>query len=253
MVQTKTAELKLAQDSLIQSEKLASIGLLASGVAHELNNPLTSILMNVNLLMEEAENQPHLHAEMARINDDVLRCKRIIDELRDFSRRHELEIQSCDLNEVVKKALGLIAHEVKPRGITVSEELGSLESIPCDPARMQQVLVNVMINAIQAMNQGGKLTVRTGMRESLAEVAIQDTGPGIAADVRGKIFDPFFTTKPDGTGLGLSIVYRIVEEHGGSVGVESLTVDEVQCGGSATPGTTVHVFLPSTKCALEEI
>jgi two-component system sensor histidine kinase HydH len=118
---------------------------------------------------------------------------------------------------------------------------------------MQQVLVNVMINAIQAMNQGGKLTVRTGMRESLAEVAIQDTGPGIAAEIRGKIFDPFFTTKSDGTGLGLSIVYRIVEEHGGSVGVESLTVDEVRCGGSGTPGTTVHVFLPSKECALGEI
>ncbi|MBI2229045.1 MAG: HAMP domain-containing protein [Deltaproteobacteria bacterium] len=253
MVQAKTAELEQARVSLLQSEKLASIGLLASGVAHELNNPLTSILMNVNLLMEEVEDQPELHKELKRIGDDTIRCKRIIDDLRDFSRRHELDIHSSDLNEVVRNTLGLIAHELKLHGITLFEELyAQMPSIPCDPGRMQQVLMNIFVNAIQAMPRGGSLTVRTGMRESLAEIAVKDTGPGIAAEVRGKIFDPFFTTKPDGTGLGLSIAYGIMEEHGGSVAVESLTAQESRTGESGTPGTTVRLFLPVKKIGHEK-
>ena len=253
MVQAKTAELKQAQDSLLQSEKLASIGLLASGVAHELNNPLTSILMNVNLLMEEVEDQPQLHSELKRIGDDTIRCKRIIDDLRDFSRRHDLDIHSSDLNEVVRKTLGLIAHELKLHGITLFAELyPQLLQVPCDPGRVQQVLMNVFVNAIQAMPQGGSLTVRTRMRESLAEIAVKDTGPGIAAEIKGKIFDPFFTTKPDGTGLGLSIVYRIMEEHGGSIAVESLTAQEAKTGESGTPGTTVRLFLPVKKIGHEK-
>ncbi len=96
------------------------------------------------------------------------------------------------------------------------------------------------------------MTVRTGMRESLAEIAVKDTGPGIAAEVRGKIFDPFFTTKPDGTGLGLSIAYGIMEEHGGSVAVESLTAQESRTGESGTPGTTVRLFLPVKKIGHEK-
>ena len=245
MVQAKTAELKQAQDSLLQSEKLASIGLLASGVAHELNNPLTSILMNINLLMEETGNQPDLQEELERISEDTVRCKRIIDDLRDFSRRHELDIHSCDLNEVVRKAVGLMSHQLRLSGIELFAELDPPPlQVPCDPGRMQQVLMNIFVNAIQAMPKGGNLTVRTGVRESFAEIAVKDTGPGIAPEIRGKIFDPFFTTKSEGTGLGLSIAYGIMEEHGGSVAVESLTAQEARTGESETPGTTVRLFLP---------
>lgn len=245
MVQAKTAELKQAQDSLLQSEKLASIGLLASGVAHELNNPLTSILMNVNLLMEEVEDQRELHKELKRISDDTIRCKRIIDDLRDFSRRHDLDIHSRDLNEVVRKAVGLMSHQLRLSGIELFTELNPpLLQVPCDSGRMQQVLMNIFDNAIQAMPKGGNLTVRTGVRESFAEIAVKDTGPGIAAEIRGKIFDPFFTTKSEGTGLGLSIAYGIMEEHGGSIAVESLTAQEARTGESGTPGTTVRLFLP---------
>lgn len=243
-MQAKTAELKRAQESLLQSEKLASIGLLAAGVAHELNNPLTSILMNVNLLMEEVDEQSDLYGELRRISDDTVRCKRIIDELRDFSRRHELEIRSCDLNEIVKKAVGLILHQVKHSGITMEEpHYGQLPLISCDPGRLQQVLMNVLVNAIQAMPKGGSLAVRTGLREKFAEIAIEDTGSGISSEARGKIFDPFFTTKPDGTGLGLSIVYRIMEEHGGKVEIESLTQEEIGAADK-TPGTTVRLRVP---------
>lgn len=253
MVQAKTVELKQAQDSLLQSEKLASIGLLASGVAHELNNPLTSILMNINLLMEETGNQPDLHEELKRISDDTVRCKRIIDDLRDFSRRHELDIHSCDLSEVVRKTVGLMSHQLRLSGIELFAELDPPPlQVPCDPGRMQQVLMNIFVNAIQAMPKGGNLTVRTGVRESFAEIAVKDTGPGIAPEIRGKIFDPFFTTKSEGTGLGLSIAYGIMEEHGGSVAVESLTAQEARTGESGTPGTTVRLFLPVKRISHEK-
>ena len=247
MMLAKTAELKRAQDSLLQSEKLASIGLLASGVAHELNNPLTSILMNVNLLMEEIDEQSDLYRELRRISDDTVRCKRIIDDLRDFSRRHELEIRSCDLNHLVGKAVDLISPQLKHSAITMVEPTYSeLPLISCDPGRIEQVLMNIFVNAIQAMPQGGSLTVRTGMQEKFAEIIVQDTGIGISTEVRGKIFDPFFTTKSDGTGLGLSIAYRIMEEHGGKIEIDSLWKEETARGEDPFPGTKVRLLLPVT-------
>ncbi len=245
MVQAKAAELQRAQESLLQSEKLASIGLLASGVAHELNNPLTSILMNVNLLMEEIDDGSDLHRELRRISDDTVRCKRIIDDLRDFSRRHELEIRSCDLDEVIGKAVELIRPQLKHAAISLVRPDGDrLPSIACDPARIEQVLMNVFINAIQAMPSGGTLTVGTGIREGLAEIVVEDTGFGIPADIKGKIFDPFFTTKADGTGLGLSIVYRIMEEHGGKVEIDNNAQKEIIPGEGGRPGTAVRLLLP---------
>jgi len=242
-VRMRTEELKKIQESLLQSEKLASIGLLASGVAHELNNPLTSILMNINLLMEEIGDRPDVQKELKRIGDDTLRCKRIIDDLRDFSRRHELDIRPSNLNNVVSSTLGLIKHELQLNGIRLQQELSSdLPMIPCDPDRMRQVLMNVFVNAIQAMPRGGVLTVRTGLGENTAEIAAQDTGSGIPRGIRAKIFDPFFTTKEAGTGLGLSIVYRIMEEHGGRIDVESLAADEA--GAGRTSGTLIRLSLP---------
>lgn len=242
-VRTRTEELKKIQESLLQSEKLASIGLLASGVAHELNNPMTSILMNVNLLMEEVSERPEIQKELKRIGDDTLRCKRIIDDLRDFSRRHELDIRSSDLNEVIRKTHGMVKHQSELHGISWREELSAdIPLLPCDPDRMQQVLMNIFVNAIQAMPEGGCLTVKTSLRENSAEIAVQDSGPGIPSEIRGKVFDPFFTTKQGGTGLGLSIVYRIMEEHGGRVEVESRTGEGAAAAG--VTGTTFRLFLP---------
>lgn len=247
VVRAKTVALKQAQDSLLQSEKLASIGLLAAGVAHELNNPLTSILMNVNLLMEDLEDQPRLYDELKRVSDDTVRCKRIIDDLRDFSRRHELDIDCCNLNEIVRTTLGLIVRDLKLHGITLLEDLDpQLPVIPCDSGRIQQVLMNVFINAIQAMPEGGNLRVGTRVRESLAEISVEDTGCGIADEIRGKIFDPFFTTKPAGTGLGLSIVYRIMEEHGGSVRIENAATVGISPKQTHSSGTIVRLLLPIT-------
>ncbi|OGQ50821.1 MAG: hypothetical protein A2W66_10895 [Deltaproteobacteria bacterium RIFCSPLOWO2_02_56_12] len=244
-VRVRTEELKKAQESLLQSEKLASIGLLASGVAHELNNPLTSILMNINLLMEEVRDQANIHTELKRISDDTLRCRRIIDDLRDFSRRHELDIRSSDLNDVVGSTLGLIKHQLELHGIALRQDFSSdLPLMSFDPDRMRQVLMNVFVNAIQAMPRGGSLTVETALREGLVEIAVQDSGAGIPRDIRDKIFDPFFTTKEAGTGLGLSIVYRIMQEHGGRIEVESRTAEEMETGSSGSVGTTIRLYIP---------
>lgn len=252
IVNARTAELRRTQDSMVQSEKLASIGLLAAGVAHELNNPLTGILMNVNLLMEDAADQPALRAELQRIGEDTVRCKRIIDDLLDFSRRQELDIVPADLNALVRDALGLLDRSGRLQGIEVNTNLSrAVARVPCDPARMEQVLANVLVNAVQAMPQGGGLTVGTELRGGVAEISVQDTGPGIPGAIRSRIFDPFFTTKPHGTGLGLSIVYRIMEAHGGKVEVQSLSSDEPPAGASRQAGTRVILSLPSGAAPAE--
>ena len=245
IVDARTAELRRAQDSMVQSEKLASIGLLAAGVAHELNNPLTGILMNVNLLMEDAADQPAFREELQRIGEDTVRCKRIIDDLRDFSRRQELDIAPTDLNALVRDALGLLGRGGRLQGIEVSSALSSaIARVPCDSARMEQVLANVLVNAVQAMPQGGSLTVGTALRGGFAEISVQDTGAGIPEAIRSRIFDPFFTTKPHGTGLGLSIVYSIMEAHGGKVEVQSVAPEEPQASSARPVGTRVVLSLP---------
>ena len=245
IVDARTAELRQAQDSLVQSEKLASIGLLAAGVAHELNNPLTSILMNVNLLMEDTRDQPALRAELQRISEDTVRCKRIIDDLRDFSRRQELDIAPTDLNALVREALGLLGRATSLQGIDVASELSTgMPPVPCDPARMEQVLGNVLVNAVQALPHGGRLMVGTALREGFAEISVQDTGPGIPEAIRSRIFDPFFTTKPQGTGLGLSIVYRIMEAHGGKAEVHSVIRDDPRGSAAGWAGTRILLSLP---------
>ncbi|MFQ5803191.1 MAG: sensor histidine kinase, partial [Candidatus Methylomirabilales bacterium] len=244
-VRQRTEELRKKDEQLLQSEKLASLGLLASGVAHELNNPLTSILMTTNLILEDLPPGSELGRELGKVNTDASRVKRIIDDLRAFARRHELRKTLCDLNALVEKTLGLVRHELALGEIRVAQDFADgLPSIICDPDRIQQVLMNVIINAIQAMEGGGTLTVKTGVREGKrVEITVRDTGPGILQEVRPRIFDPFFTTKKDGTGLGLSISYGIVQDHGGGIEVESVTGREREAGGGP-PGTTVKILLP---------
>ncbi|MFQ5882760.1 MAG: sensor histidine kinase [Candidatus Methylomirabilales bacterium] len=244
-VRQRTEELRKKDEQLLQSEKLASLGLLASGVAHELNNPLTSILMTTNLILEDLPPRSELRRDLQKVNEDASRVKRIIDDLRVFARRHELEKTLCDLNALVEKTLGLVRHELALKEIRVAQDLADgLPSICCDPNRIQQVLTNVFVNAIQAMEGGGTLTINTAVKEGeLVEIAVRDTGPGIPKETRPRIFDPFFTTKRNGTGLGLSISYGIVQEHGGGIEVESITGEEFEAEGRA-PGTTVRILLP---------
>ena len=246
-VESRTAELRQARDSLLQSEKLASIGLLAAGVAHELNNPLTSILMNVNLLMEDAGDDTGLRAELQRISEDTVRCKWIIDDLLDFSRKQELDIAPTDLNALIRTALEQLGRGTGLQGIDIVTALASgLPPLPCDAARMEQVLANTLVNAVQAMPKGGTLTVHSTLRPDYAVITVSDTGTGIPKEIRSRIFDPFFTTKTHGTGLGLSIVFRIMEAHGGKVEVQNIRPGRPPEETAGDSGTRILLLLPLT-------
>ncbi len=246
-VRRRTEQLKEKEKALIQSEKLASIGLLASGVAHELNNPLTGVLMNTNLAMEEVPEDSALMRFLKRIDADASRCKGIIDDLRVFSRRPDLHRSPSRVESLVDEALGAVAHQLAGRGIDVQCQLPPLPPIPLDRERMTQVLTNLLTNSAQAMTEGGRLRICARVDEDWLVLEVSDTGAGIRPEHRTRIFDPFFTTKRDGTGLGLSICYGIVQEHGGRIEVESLSREEAGPGESS--GTTVRVLLPTEEVA----
>jgi signal transduction histidine kinase len=242
-VRERTEELKRKDEALAQSERLASIGLLAAGVAHELNNPLTSVMLTTHLLLEDVGTDTPMADELRRIDGDVARCKRIIDDLRAFARRSELEKVPSTVVEVVDQALWYARADFASRGIELVKELApDLPPMVWDPGRIVQVLTNLLVNAAQAMESGGHIAVRARRVDGSLCIEVEDDGPGIRLSERSQIFDPFFTTKRRGNGLGLSISHGIVAKHGGRIEVETRTNDEVPAG---TPtGTTVRVLLP---------
>ncbi len=247
-VRQRTEELRQKGQALLQSEKLASVGLLAAGVAHELNNPLTSIVMNANLMMEEVGEGAPLYKELRKIDTDAGRCRRIVEDLRSFARVRQVERVPTEVDTVVEQALSASAHEFDRRDVAVQCDLApGLPKIPCDPARVVQVLTNLLVNAAQAIGQGGRVVIRARRDQDWLRLEVEDDGPGIPAAHRTRIFDPFFTTKPDGTGLGLSISHGIVNEHGGRIEVESRTREDAGPGGRT--GTTVRVIVPIAEVA----
>ncbi len=242
-VRRRTEELRQREQALAQAEKLASLGLLAAGVAHELNNPLTSIMMNANLMMEEVGEGTTLYKELKRIDTDASRCRRIVEDLRVFARVRQIEKVSTGVDSMIEQAVSLAAQELALRGAKVRYDLApDLPEIALDPGRMVQVLTNLLVNAAQAIGQGGSVVVRARCELGWLTIEVQDDGIGIPATHRDGIFDPFFTTKPEGTGLGLSISYGIVKEHGGRIEVESRTRGDVDAGDET--GTTMRIMLP---------
>ncbi len=255
------AELRRTQAALIQSEKLNSLGQLVAGVAHEINNPVAFVASNIFSLKEQMQDlfsayqslEALLSAQGAEqtskarelrdkadldfLEEDSLdlltgsleglsRVKNIVEDLRNFSRLDEAEQQIFDLNENVVTTLALASPEIKKQRVTVVKELAPLPKIPGYPAQFNQVVLNLVINGVQAMMEQDKreLTVRTRVEDSVVVLEIGDTGSGIPPDVRAKIFDPFFTTKPvgTGTGLGLSVVHTVItERHQGTIDVAS--------------------------------
>jgi signal transduction histidine kinase len=245
-VRERTEELIRKDENLRQSEKLASIGLLASGVAHELNNPLTSILMSVGLLMEDVRAGSDLYDELEKISEDTNRCIRIINELLDFSRHNVPDKVPCDINSLLGESLNMLRHSMDLEGVVVSDDFSvNLPQVYCDPGQMQRVFMNIIANAVQAMQGRGIVTLKTFPNGSFVNVLIGDNGPGIPQGVRQKIFDPFFTTKRGGTGLGLSISHRIINDHGGRIEVYSTAIDENKMGaGVQVTGTDVKILIP---------
>ena len=216
-----------AQEQLIQSQKMASLGLLAAGVAHELNNPLSAVLAYTQLLLQETPALEPAHADLHEIEEAALRCKKIVEDLHLFSRQsHGSESRPLDLNEVIASALRLVEHPFSLTKVQLEPDLEQeLPWIAGSRNRLQSVFLNLFTNAQAAMPEGGTLFIKTRTRrkEGQLEVVVADTGIGIPAENLPRIFDPFFTTKPEGygTGLGLSVTYGIVQEHGGTIAVES--------------------------------
>ena len=214
--------LRAAQNQLIQSEKLSGIGEFVSGVAHELNNPLTSVLGFADMLQQAGlPEQQRRHLDL--ISKSAKRCQKVVQNLLSFARRHAPERKVICVNQIVESAVEILEYQMRTSNIEVSVQLDPrLPATLLDPHQMQQVFLNVINNARQAMEGNtshGRLRVTTGVSEGRVRIIFEDNGPGISPDNLSKIFNPFFTTKEvgKGTGLGLSLCYGIISEHGGTI------------------------------------
>lgn len=236
---------RLIQSKLLQTEKMAGLGQLVSGIAHELNNPLTSIQGYAQLLLGRRSG-PERASDVLRISQEAERAGRIVKNLLLFSREAKSERRAVHLNEVIERTLALRSYELKLENIDVELALDpALPEAVGDAAQLQQAALNLILNAEQAIvmsredeSRGGRILIRTErLPGDRLAFRIADDGPGIPPEIAPRIFDPFFTTKPPGvgTGLGLSIVYGIVKEHGGEVSVDSLPGH----------GATISIELPA--------
>lgn len=214
------------QDQLVQAEKLSALGEMISGVAHELNNPLASVVGYAQLVRATVGDDERLSARLETLDREAQRCQRVVRNLLSFARRHEPENRLLSLNEIVDSVVALLRYQMRVDGIDVAPELDrSLPAISGDGHLLQQVVLNLLTNAqqaIRAANGGGVIRVRTvTLSPERVALIVEDDGPGIPDDVRARVFDPFFTTKPkgEGTGLGLSLVHGTVTRHGGTIRV----------------------------------
>jgi two-component system, NtrC family, sensor kinase len=237
-VEQRTAEIKAIQTQMLQAEKLAAIGKLAAGVAHEINNPLTGVLTNASLMLSDTAPDDPAHADLQTIVNETMRCRKIVKGLLEFARQAKPQTQLLDLNQVVEDVLGLVKNQASFRNIVVETAMAAkLPPVMADRDQLRQVVLNIVLNAAEAMGQGGLLRLSSSFDRAAktARIDVADSGPGIPEEIRARMFEPFFTTKKTGTGLGLAIVYGIVEEHKGTIHVES----------APGRGTTMSVILPS--------
>jgi two-component system, NtrC family, sensor kinase len=257
--------LREAQAALVQNEKLAGLGRLAAGMAHEINNPISYVSNNLTVLrrdmldalavldahrggdpltaarLEEAMDLSFFRENFGRMFDKSLeglqRVRDIVKNLRDFAHLDEAEFKDADLNAAIASAVEILHHEIAKREIHLETRLEPLPLVPCHAGKINQVFLNLLSNAIQACAVGGRVEARTrpdGTRGVVIEIV--DNGSGIKPEHRSRLFEPFFTTKPigQGTGLGLSVSFGIVRDHGGTIEVES----------EVGRGTTFRIFLP---------
>ncbi len=227
------------QEALMQSEKLASMGRLAAGIAHEVNNPLGVVLMYAHLVLDELKPPSPLRQDLAMIAEQADRCKKIVAQLLHFARQNKLEVSTADMRSLVERAL---MSAPPPAGIEVRlRHSGQRPTADVDASQIIQVLTNLITNAYAAMGQQGALTIRTEADEEFVRLIVEDTGVGIPPENFAKIFEPFFTTKQigQGTGLGLAVTYGIVKMHRGDITVQS---DADPAAGPT--GSTFTVKLP---------
>jgi len=225
------------ESQLRQAEKLTSVGLLAAGVAHEVNTPLAGISAYVQMLQRKMPETDPRRAILEKIEKQTFRASRIVNSLLNFSRQETGEFRRVDLNSVVDETLALADIQLRKRQITVETTLDDDVPVQGDPIKLQQVLMNLLLNARDAMPQGGSVHISTIRHNGSAILQVQDSGGGIDAEILHKVYDPFFTTKGigKGTGLGLSVSYGIIQEHHGSITVDSIPGE----------GTVFRISLPA--------
>lgn len=242
-IEQKNIELKNIYEQIVQVEKLASLGKLSATVAHELNNPLEGILTYSRLIIRKLEklNEPEKFKEitdiLSLISEESSRCGRIVKDLLQFAHRGETDFVVSNLNEITDKAAMLMAHHFEMNNIRLIKDyrVSSLY-LECDPQRIEQALIAILVNAVEAMNQGGEIKITISQEMDNAVILISDQGHGINPNILHQIFEPFFTTKDKvkDTGLGLSVVYGIIQQHHGRVFVEDTSIK----------GTTFKISLP---------
>lgn len=224
-----TASLERDQAALVRSQKLASIGQVAAGIAHELNNPLAVILGYAKILRKQATaGDPE---ELRIIEDEATQCQRIVQGLLDLARPQQLDVCPLDIGELAREAVSRLDESGALRGHGVKVLATSAVMVTGDAGKLRQVIANLVVNAAEATPPAGQIAVDVRCGDRDAVLTVSDDGPGIPEDVQAHMFDPFFTTKRDGTGLGLAIAHAIVDAHGGRITIDS------------APGTGTHVAL----------
>ena len=236
----RNLSLKERTQQLLHSEKLSAVGRLAAGIIHEVRNPLTVAVGWIELSLKANDLPPKYQQGLEMASSELYRAVQILDNLRDFSKQKLPMKSSADINDLLNYTLALVSHQFRNKAIEINKEFASKTNIWADKDQLGQVFLNLVSNAIDAMQDGGTLTVRTRLtsdphKGELIEIEIADTGRGIPADELDQIFEPFFTTKGDsGTGLGLPICRGIIEEHNGEISLDS----------EQDIGTTFHINLP---------
>jgi two-component system NtrC family sensor kinase len=236
-VNQRSEELQKIHEQLFRSEKLASLGKLAAGVAHEINNPLTGVLTNASLLLEDLEDGDQRREDVQVIVSETIRCREIVKRLLDFARQTKPQKKVTNINTLINNIILLVRNQTSFRDIEIKKKLDeNLPEVMADIDQIQQVFINLIINASEAMTEGGKLEIETKQDSSHDYIIItfKDNGPGVPDNIIAKIFDPFFTTKEQGTGLGLSISHGIIERHGGKILLDSKQGE----------GTVFTIYLP---------
>ena len=230
--------LRNVQQELLHKEKLASVGQLAAGVAHEINNPLGTVLLFAGVLHKELPEDDPRRNDLKMIIQETARCKTIVADLLNFARQQEVLAQETDVHTLLEQVIEKVCHQPSFAQVEIVRQFSlDMPIIQADPAQLQQVFINLLDNAAEAMEGGGTLTLATRSTDShWVEIKVSDTGCGIPEENLGKLFNPFFTTKPSGqgTGLGLSIVYGIVKMHSGQIAIQS----------KMGQGTTFTITLP---------